>query len=363
MSALPPPDHEARRERVREAVAAAGAERLWATSPISVRWLTGFTGTAGAVLVGTSADGDRLVTDDRYTARAGIEAPGIAVVATRDADAVALGEPGALGVEADHVTWARQQRLAERAGQSRVHLVATEQLIARLRTVKDAGEVARVREACALSVDAIGWLLDAHVRPGATERELAVALERRFVDLGAAAAAFPSIVASGPNGAVPHHAPTTRPLRAGELVTIDAGAVLDGYHADVTRTVAVGDPGTLLRDVHALVVAAQAAGRAAALAGIEAQDVDAAARGVVEAAGHGDAFVHGTGHGVGLEIHEAPLVAKGVRATLEAGMTLTVEPGVYLAGIGGVRVEDTVLIVADGAPTILTELPHELLVL
>jgi Xaa-Pro aminopeptidase len=244
-----------------------------------------------------------------------------------------------------------------------VEVVPTDGLVEELRVVKEEAELARLTRACELTVAALAWLVDEVVAVDRTERELAVALERRFVDLGADGVAFPSIVASGPNAAVPHHAPTDRPLAAGDLLTVDCGAQVGGYHADLTRTFALGHLDDELVAVHELVVAAQAAGRAAAVAGATGGEVDAAARAVIEEAGYGERFVHGTGHGVGLEIHEAPAVARGARATLAPRTALTVEPGVYLPGIGGVRIEDTIVVTADGAPTTLTAAPRDLRVL
>ena len=171
-------------------------------------------------------------------------------------------------------------------------------------------------------------------------------------------------MAAGPHGATPHHEPTDRPLAHGELLTIDCGALVDGYHADHTRTVALGPPADpLLVEVHQIVQAAQAAGRAAVRAGAMAAEVDGAARTVITEAGYGDHFVHSTGHGVGLQIHEAPTVARGSAATLAPGIVLTVEPGIYLPGRGGVRIEDTVVVTAEAAARVLTDMPRELRIL
>jgi Xaa-Pro aminopeptidase len=245
-----------------------------------------------------------------------------------------------------------------------VTVEAAEDLVTSLRLVKDDAEVARLEAACAITTRALAGILDELVSPGVTERTVATALERRFVDLGGDGVAFPSIVASGPNGAVPHHEPSDRPLERGELVTIDCGAQVDGYHADCTRTVAIGRPrDTELVHVHEVVQAAQAAGRDTVRSGALAADVDAAARSVIADAGYGAAFVHGTGHGVGLQIHEAPAVAQGSAATLRPGIVLTVEPGIYLPGRGGVRIEDTVVVTAEPPARVLTDTPRELRIL
>ena len=182
-----------------------------------------------------------------------------------------------------------------------------------------------------------------------------------MLDHGAAGPSFESIVATGANSAVPHHRPTDAELAVGDLVKLDFGALVDGYHSDMTRTFVLGPPTDWQRELYDLVAAAQAAGRAALRVGAEVSDVDAAAREVVEAAGRGEEFLHGLGHGVGLEIHEAPALAKTGEGRLSAGMAVTVEPGVYLSGKGGVRIEDT-LVVRDGDPELLTLTTKQLVV-
>ena len=359
---VPAADHRRRREQLRDRLAAGDLDALLLTEPVNVRWATGFTGSNGQLLL--RADGeDLLITDARYDERASVEAPDLARTLSRDPIAVALEHidpPYGIGFEAEHLTWAAGERLRQRIAEAGGTALATSGEVEALRVVKDEHELALLAEACRITTDALTWLLDTQVRPGVTERELARLLERRFVDLGAEAAAFDTIVASGPNAAIPHHAPTDRSLAAGDVVTIDWGARVDGYHADCTRTFALGHLESALNEVYEVVRTAQAAGRQAAVAGNTGGDVDAAAREVIDDAGYGEAFVHGTGHGVGLEIHEAPAVSRGAPATLVAGMTLTVEPGVYLPGIGGVRIEDTVVVTADGPAKPLTDLPREL---
>jgi Xaa-Pro aminopeptidase len=362
---LPAHDHADRRDRLRSRLEDAGADLLLVTAPANVAYLSGFTGSSGQLLIGADASADRLVTDGRYEERAAHEAPSLDLVLSRDPAGAALTHaPGdRLGVEAHHLTWSAARHLERRAEDSRTQVVATTGLVEALRSVKDAAELARLARACELTVAALDWLVDEVVAIGRSERELATALERRFIDLGADGVAFPSIVASGPNSSVPHHSPTSRPLEVGDLLTVDCGALVGGYHADFTRTFAIGHLDDELVAVHELVQSAQAAGRRAAVGGSTGGEVDAAARQVIEAAGHGDRFVHGTGHGVGLDIHEAPAVARGARATLEPRTAMTVEPGVYLPGLGGVRIEDTIVVTADGPPTLLTTAPHDLRVL
>lgn len=353
------PDWRGRRDALRGRLDVAGGDLMLVTDPANVRYLSGFSGSNGQVLIGGTGE-DRLVTDGRYEQRAAVEAPGLAVIVSRKPLEVAVAAggdgKGVLAVEAAHLPWATAQRLQEHAEEAGVRVIATTGLVEELRVVKDDAEVARLAAACAFTTAALGWLIAEVVAVGRTERQLAVALERRFVDIGADGVAFPSIVASGPNAAVPHHAPTDRAIVDGDVVTIDCGALVDGYHADCTRTVAVGRFDPEMGRVYEVVREAQAAGRDAAVAGALAGDVDAAARDVIERGGMGDRFVHGTGHGVGLAIHEAPAVAKGSRDRLLASMTLTVEPGVYLPGIGGVRIEDTIVVTADGPARVLTDL-------
>ena len=359
---LPPMDHAARRDGLRTSL-----DGVWllVSSPVSVRYLSGFAGSAGQVLVGVSVEHDRIITDDRYEERVAVDAPDLTAAISRDPVGIALDAVAATGgtrlaVEADHLTWAAADTLRSRARDADIEVVGTSGSVAQLRLTKDDAEVARLERACAITTDALTWLFAEVVAPGVTERELATALERRFLDLGADGVAFPSIVASGPNAATPHHEPSVRRLEVGDVLTVDCGASVDGYHADCTRTVGVHHLDEAVAEIYEVVRAAQAAGRAAAVLGASAGDVDAAARGVVEDAGYGERFVHGTGHGVGLEIHEAPAVARGAGATLEVGTALTVEPGVYVPGLGGVRIEDTLVIGADGLARVLTDIPREL---
>ncbi len=222
--------------------------------------------------------------------------------------------------------------------------------------------LALLREACAFSDRALTELLDT-ICPGRTEREIARELENRMREHGATGIAFETIVATGPNSAVPHHRPTQRPVASGDLLKIDFGAQFNGYHADCTRTMVVGaEPADWQREIHAVVREAQRAGRHALAPGADARLVDTAAREVVIAAGFGDQFPHGLGHGVGLEIHEAPMLGYGSDARLADRTPVTVEPGIYLPGRGGVRIEDT-LVVRDGGPELLTTTPKDLMVL
>jgi Xaa-Pro aminopeptidase len=363
-----PPDVAGRLGRLRPRLADAGCEALLVTHLVNVRYLTGFTGSAGLLLV--LPDALLLTTDGRYRDQAAeqLTASGVearievrpTVAAQHEALAGAAAGVARLGLEAHSVTWAQQRRLASDVS-PRSELVATEGLVEELRRVKDAGEVARMAEAARIADEAL-----AAVRPllsqGVTEREVALGLDYEMRRLGADGSSFETIVASGPNGAKPHARPTDRRVEPGELVVIDFGAVVDGYCSDMTRTVSVGEPaGEVERRMVDVVAASQRAGVAAVAAGVRGSEVDQTCRAVIADAGWGDAFIHGTGHGVGLEIHEAPRVASTSTDVLAAGHVVTVEPGVYLAEHGGVRIEDTVVVTDDGC-RVLTNAPKELLV-
>jgi Xaa-Pro aminopeptidase len=224
--------------------------------------------------------------------------------------------------------------------------------------VKDDGEVARVRAACAIADDALAATLPM-LQDQPSERDFALRLEFAMRERGASGVSFDAIVASGPNGAKPHARPSDRKIVPNELVVIDFGCIVEGYCSDMTRTVSVGDPGPDARHLWDTVLLSQQAGRAAVAVGVECSAVDKACRDIIDDAGWGEAFVHGTGHGVGLEIHEDPRVAATSSGTLAPGHVVTVEPGVYLPGVGGVRIEDTVVVTADG-PIALTEFPKDL---
>jgi len=335
-----------------------------------VRYLTGFTGSNGQCLLGPDPAEDRLVTDERYAGRAAAEAPDLDHLIDREVIGAVLpritrvgGTGGVLGLEAHHVSWRFADRARARAEAAGVGVIGLDGLIEDRRRVKDVAELARIAAACRITQRCLSWLFDEVVAVGRSERQLAVLLERRFVDEGADDVAFPSIVAAGPNASIPHHEPSDRTLARGDLLTVDCGASVDGYRADHTRTVAVGHLDEGLAQVHEVVRRAQAAGIAAVRVGATGGEVDAAAREVVTAAGFGPRFVHGTGHGVGLAVHEAPTVGEGSAATLEAGMVLTVEPGIYLPGVGGVRIEDTLVVTADAGGRALTDTPRALRIL
>jgi len=358
-------DVAGRAPRLRAPFADAGIDALLVTRLPNVRYLTGFSGSAATLLV--TPDTMVVVTDGRYRTQMGEQLAAAGVDATVEVGATLADQHAALaraaraldrlGLEAHGITWAEQRTLAQVLSST---LVATEQLVESQRLVKDDGEVARIRAACAIGDDALAELLPT-LGDGPTEADFGVALEHAMRRRGAAAMSFDPIVASGPNAAMPHHRPSERRIGHGELVVLDFGCVVDGYCSDITRTVSVGDPGADARRLWDLVAASQAAGRDAVAPGVACAAVDRASRDVIDAAGLGDAFVHGTGHGVGLEIHEAPRVARTASGTLDVHTVVTVEPGVYLPGVGGVRIEDTVVVTEDGAVP-LTEAPKSLVV-
>ena len=365
---MEPSDIADRLVRVRAPVAEAGCGALLVTHLVNVRYLTGFTGSAAILLI--LPDEVVLTTDGRYRDQAaeqlgaaGVEAR-IEVRPTMGAQHEVLAGAAAgvarLGLEADSVTWAQQRRFASEVFAA-AELVATEGVVEELRRVKDGGEIERMAEAARIADDALAAVVPL-LGQGVTEREVALGLDYEMRRLGADGSSFETIVASGPNGAKPHARPSDRRVEPGELVVIDFGAIVDGYCSDMTRTFCVGEPSddTALRMV-SVVKESQREGVAAVKAGVRGRDVDETCRAVIADAGWADAFIHGTGHGVGLEIHEAPRVASTSDDVLAAGHVVTVEPGVYLAEHGGVRIEDTVVVTDDGC-IVLTNAPKELLV-
>ncbi|HEX5619280.1 MAG TPA: Xaa-Pro peptidase family protein [Solirubrobacteraceae bacterium] len=329
--------------------AALEVDALLITDLVNLRYITGFTGSNGMAVVGR--DLRRFITDFRYVEQAAEQVDGFdAELAPQEFnDALKDGWPDGplrLGFEDQSMSVRRHARLRALLPE-RVELVPAGGAVEELRAVKDAAEVERIGAAAAL-VDEIYGTLREQGLVGRTEREVALAIELELRRIGAEELSFPSIVASGERGALPHAEPADVPIPRGTLVTLDIGAKLDGYCSDCTRTWATGELPDDLADAYALVQRAQADALAAVRPGPEAREVDGVARRIIEEAGHGDHFGHGLGHGVGLEIHEAPRLARGAEAPLVAGNVVTVEPGVYLPGRGGVRIEDLVVVTEDG---------------
>ena len=355
--------HAARRGRAQQKIAEAGADAVLITSGPNVRYLTGLASSNAALLL--AADGTAvLATDSRYTLAAQRDCPDLELITERFIEPRLAAEMTSralrtVAFEAHEMSVERHQELAAKAGG--VTTVPFGRKIEELRTVKDPSEIELLATACRITCQAVADVFSL-IRPGLTERKLAAALDARMAELGAERPAFDTIVASGPNGAIPHHAPTDRPMRRGDLITMDFGARYGGYHADMTRTVALGEPAGWQREIYELVAAAQRAGLDAARPDADVGEVDAAARDLIRDAGHGDHFQHGLGHGVGLEVHEAPTIGYARTGKLASRVPVTVEPGVYLPGRGGVRIED-VLVVGAGGTGLLTTTTRELLVL
>lgn len=351
-------DLGARVARLRAEMKELSLDGMVITDEFNWRYFSGFSGDAGVLLVGASDA--VLVTDSRYVEQAAAQTRGVRIVQhgvpmenTLHDEVAALGG-GRWGFEADNVTVARRARF-ERL---EVELVPTEGLGMHLRAVKDAVEIAAIRHACAIADQALTEVFS-RLRPGEREDELAMWLEGRMHELGGEGKAFSLIVASGPRGSLPHGSASDRRLGAGELVTFDIGCRVHGYHSDITRTFAVGKASDELRRIYDIVLAAQLAGLRAIRPGVAGREVDAQARGVIEAAGYGERFGHSTGHGVGLEVHELPRLARLGDEPLQPGMVVTVEPGIYVPGLGGVRIEDSVLVTENGAE-VLTPSTKEL---
>jgi Xaa-Pro aminopeptidase len=338
---------------------------LLVTDLVNVRYLSGFAGTNGICLVGHR---DRFfVTDFRYAERARTEVGDYELVRGKQELLEKVAEllkerlNGSLRVGFDdaHLTVKAHAKLAELIP-SEAELVPAGGLVEKLRAVKDEQELARIRQAAAIADGLYRWLIDEHGLAGHTELEVARALERRAQDDGAEGVAFPPIVAAADNGALPHATVRSAPIPRDSLVVVDLGCRFDGYHSDCTRTFSTGDPGTEAREVYELVRHAQAAARAAVEAGADAAAVDAAARSEIERVGRGAQFGHGTGHGVGLEVHESPRIAATAQGQLAAGNVVTIEPGVYVPERFGVRIEDLVVVGPNGSET-LTSVPRELI--
>ena len=340
---------------LRRLLVARGLDAALVTHPADVRYLSGFRGDEALLLAG--AEQAFVCSDSRFWAQIGAEVSGFELIRSEGggdlvSDVLAAwsgvdGRPERerrLGFQGDDVPYSGYRRLRRRFGG---RLVDVGERVSALRMVKDEGELHAMRAAAALADEALETVVAEGLR-GRTEREVAWAIERAMRAAGAEAVAFSTIVAAGANGALPHAIPGDAVIAAGDLVVIDMGARLDGYHSDITRTYAVSRAAGAQRAVYATVLAAQLAGLEATRAGVACRDVDAAARAVIDGAGYGERFGHGTGHGVGLEIHEKPRVGRRSNERLEAGMAITVEPGIYLEGSFGVRIEDTVVVTPAG---------------
>lgn len=364
----------ARHARVRSALQARGLEALIVTTPANIRYLANHIGTAGTLII-TSSD-IQLLVDFRYNEAvrsrqdSPAACPGLRIIDVPDSYDEALvkttiSSPArVVGIEAGHLTVARQEWLT-RTWQSRsadITLRSTERLIERFRAVKDAAEISLLREAARRLTPVAATAIES-IGSGIPEREVAAVIETALRRAGYERPAFDTIVASGPNSALPHYRAGDRALHDGDLVVLDFGGVLDGYCSDLTRTVTVGNPSPEARRLHTAVLEAQAAAIDAVKPGVTTADIDGAARQVLVGYGLGEAFGHGTGHGLGLDVHEEPRVSKPrpdvPPERLEPGMVFTIEPGAYVPGFGGVRIEDDVLVTETGCE-VLTSVPREL---
>lgn len=329
----------ARCQATREALALSPGAAFMTWHLPSIRYLTGFSG-SNATLTLTS-DSVFVATDGRYRDQIAQEAPGVEVVITRASVEDLLPVLRERRVIVDEQTSIKsRQQLVDHG----LKVEAIPDPVAVVRKVKDSEEQASIARACKITAQALADIAEV-VSVGDSEVTIARRLEARFAERGAQDRAFPSIVASGPNSAIPHHRAGTRPLSEGDLLVVDCGALVDGYHADMTRTFVVGAPPQDWQvQIHETVARAQVAGIEALKPGVQARRVDAAARAVIDDAGFGEAFSHGTGHGVGLEIHEAPMLSAASSEQIPADSVVTVEPGIYLPERGGVRIEDSVLV-------------------
>jgi Xaa-Pro aminopeptidase len=360
IATLPAMDIAGRLPRLAARLSELGCDALLVTKLTNIQYLTGFTGSAGLLLV--LADESLLVSDGRYRNQSAeqVRASGVPV-------RIEIGRPAAqlasiekvasklsrLGLEAEDITWGAQQRLGSLLGQSTA-LVSVSKAVESLRLIKDEGELARIERAADIADVALAQVKEL-LCDSPTEHDFAIALDFEMRRRGAESVAFDTIVGSGPNGALPHAQPSERRVEPGELVVVDFGATVDGYRSDMTRTLCVGEArSSELRDLLEAVLAAQRAGVLALKAGVKGGEVDAACRESLIAAGLGDAFSHGTGHGVGLEVHEGPSVSQESTDILEEGSVVTVEPGAYLYPSGGARIEDT-LVVTSGGSRLLTK--------
>jgi Xaa-Pro aminopeptidase len=333
------------------------------TDMMNIRYLCGFSGTEGALLI--SQDRSWFLCDSRYTLQAAGEVQGAEI---RECGAIRIDTVAALarefglnriGFEASHTTVSAFRQLSEKLGG--VELIELGSKLDEIRICKDEAEIEKLTSVATISSLALTSVL-AEIKPGVREVDIALALEIEMLRRGADGKAFDFIVASGERGAMPHGRASDKIIQAGELVTIDFGALKDGYHSDETVTVACGEPDIRAREIHSIVRTAHDIAIRAVRPGVSCKDLDEIARSYIRDKGYGEYFGHGLGHGVGLEIHEMPTLSPRSTAVLEEGMVITVEPGIYIPGFGGVRIEDTVVVTGDGCH-VLTSADKQLIVL
>jgi Xaa-Pro aminopeptidase len=350
---------------LRDRIAGADVDAMLVTALPNIRYLSGFSGSSGLLLVGAEPR-DLFLTDFRYKAQVAAELdPEIEVrIVTEDILSVAraaLAERGASRVafERAQLSYKSWSEWSEGEGPALVPVV---EWVEETRAIKSEAEVDAIRRACRIADETFEFVLDT-VRPGVSERELAGRIELELVRRGAEGASFETIVAFGERSALPHARPTGRELARGEIVLFDFGAVADGYVSDMTRTIACGDPPVELIEIYDIVLAAQTAALEGIRTGMTGPEADTLAREVIELAGHGPRFGHSLGHGIGLEVHEAPRISRKSVDRLAAGMVVTVEPGVYVEGVGGVRIEDDALLHSEHLEALSAAPKDELIVL
>lgn len=341
-----------RRDRLRSQIRAIGADAALVTNLVNVRYLTGFTGSNAALVVGADEAHDLFSTDGRYVEQSKTQVPDLPLLVGR------ASGPAVAAHVADHVRTLAYETHAVTVDEARaiddaaaeVRMVSLASAVEQLRAVKDDAEIELLRQAAQIADRALADLVAAGgIVPGRTERDIALDLDFRMLRLGADEVSFETIVATGPNSAIPHHRPTDRVLQRGDLIKIDYGATYRGYHSDMTRTYAVGTIADWQREIYEVVAEAQRAGARALRIGRTGKEVDTVSRDIITAAGYGETFAHSLGHGVGLEVHEAPNLSQLAETKLEDRVCVTVEPGVYLSDRGGVRIEDTLVLRDDAS--------------
>lgn len=363
MSPAPEGPHAGRIARVREAMANLDIGALYLTNLTNVQWISGFTGSTAVVLL--TQDRAVFATDSRYTEQAASECPALEQFQLRGTAGEITGlieQTGAsrLGYEAGHMTCTGLASLRKNAPEA-IELAATERVVEALRLIKDPDEVERIEAACGV-VDRAFAHIQPYIRPGVSERDVMLELEWHMRREGGAEVGFDTIVASGPRSALPHGRASTRVMQAGDLVTLDFGARLDQYCSDITRTVVIGPPDDEQVRIYDTVVTAMNLAIQAIRPGLTGPEVDTVARDHIAAAGHGERFGHGLGHSLGMEVHDGPGLSQRSEVTLAPGMVMTVEPGIYIPGWGGVRVEQDVVVTPEGC-RVLTHSPIELIAL
>jgi len=348
--------------KLREALKENGLDALLVTNPYNRRYMTGFTGSAGIAII--SAEDAVFITDFRYMEQAAKQVQGFRIVQHEKtiieevANQVEQMKIKTLGFEKDNVSFGTYELYNDKVD---AELKAVSGIVEKLRLVKTADEIEILKQAAKIADDAFAYICT-FIKPGVTELEVSNELEMFMRKQGATSSSFDTIVASGERGALPHGVASDKVIQSGELVTLDFGALYNGYISDITRTVAVGEPSEKMKEIYEVTLAAQELALEKIKPGMTGIEADAIARDYIKSKGYGEAFGHSTGHGIGLEVHEGPGLSFRSETLLVPNMTVTVEPGIYLPGIGGVRIEDDIIITEDGNVR-LTHSPKELIIL